>query len=100
MNELWMDHLRKKQIEPSTRFDLLGNRIALTASSDSGLNMDIAPRFDLAKLLVSGKLARAIRTTYPREYTENWHWKGWKSRHRYGPAWAESSSSTQSRETG
>ena len=57
-NEKWMNYLEeKKLIDPSSRFDLLGNRIALIAPADSDVKVKIAPDFDLAKILDDGKLA-------------------------------------------
>jgi len=55
----WMDYLAdKKLINPATRMDLLGNRMVLIAPADSTLGkVEIAPDFDLAKLLADGKLA-------------------------------------------
>jgi len=58
-NEKWMDYLQeKKMIDSGTRTNLLGNRIVLIAPADSKLGaVDIAPHFDLARLLADGKLA-------------------------------------------
>ncbi len=54
----WMNYLAKKgSIVPESRFDLLGNRIVLIAPSESTLKIDIGPKFPLAKLLGSGRLA-------------------------------------------
>lgn len=58
-DEPWMNYLEeRKLIEPGTRFDLLSNKLVLIAPSDSPINkVEIGPRFDLSKLLGSGKLA-------------------------------------------
>jgi len=58
-NEKWMDYLEgKRLIDPTTRFNLLGNRIVLIAPSDSKLNgVDITFNFRLAELLADGRLA-------------------------------------------
>jgi molybdate transport system substrate-binding protein len=54
----WMDYLEeRKLIIPSTRFDLLGNRLMLIAPSDSRATIEIRPNFDLAGLLGDGYLA-------------------------------------------
>ena len=56
----WMDYLdRRKLLQPGTRFDLLGNRIALVAGKDSTTKLDITPGFDLAGALGNGRLAMA-----------------------------------------
>ena len=58
-DEPWMTYLEeRKMIEPGSRFDLLGNKLVLIAPADSSINkVEIAPKFDLAKLLGNGKLA-------------------------------------------
>jgi molybdate transport system substrate-binding protein len=58
-DEKWMDYLAKeKLIDPSTRFNLLGNRLVLIAPADSKLvEVNISHNFDLAGLLAGGKLA-------------------------------------------
>jgi len=58
-NKKWMDYLEEKRlIDSATRFDLLSNRIVLIAPADSELSkVEIAPNFDLVKLLAGDKLA-------------------------------------------
>ena len=58
-DEPWMNYLEeRKLIEPGSRFNLLGNKLALIAPSGSSLNkVEIGPKMDLAKLLGEGKLA-------------------------------------------
>jgi molybdate transport system substrate-binding protein len=54
----WMDYLdERKLIIPSSRVDLLGNRIVLIAPADSRATIEIRPHFDLAGLLGDGHLA-------------------------------------------
>jgi molybdate transport system substrate-binding protein len=55
----WMDYaIGKKNINLSTRVDLLGNSIVLIAPKDSRIdNVTIAQGFDLAKLAGDGKIA-------------------------------------------
>lgn len=58
-NIKWMDYLEtKKMIAPSTRFDLLSNRIVLIAPKVSAINqIEIHPGLDLVKLLGDGRLS-------------------------------------------
>jgi molybdate transport system substrate-binding protein len=55
----WMDYLEKKQlIDPSSRIDLLGNKIVLIAPADSTIQqIDMDEHVDLAGLLGDGRLA-------------------------------------------
>jgi molybdate transport system substrate-binding protein len=55
----WMDYaVGKKNINESTRVNLLGNSIVLIAPKDSKIdNVTIGPGFDLAKLAGDGKIA-------------------------------------------
>jgi molybdate transport system substrate-binding protein len=55
----WMDYLQDKgAIVPSSRADLLGNRIVLIAPKDSSLsNLTVDSRLNLADLLGEGRLA-------------------------------------------
>ena len=55
----WMDYaVGKKDINESTRVNLLGNSIVLIAPKDSRIdNVTIAPGFDLAKLAGDGRIA-------------------------------------------
>jgi len=62
----WMNYLaEKKLIDVATRIDLLGNDLVLIAPKDSTASIDIAPPFDLAKLLGDGKLAMANTDSVP-----------------------------------
>jgi molybdate transport system substrate-binding protein len=58
-DEPWMNYLEeRKLIEPGSRFDLLSNKLVLIAPADSTINkVEIAPKFELIKLLGNGKLA-------------------------------------------
>lgn len=58
-DEKWMSYLQeRKLIDPSSRFDLLGNRLVLIAPSKSKVKeVAIGPGFDLAKLLGNERLA-------------------------------------------
>lgn len=55
----WMDYLEEKKMTvPSSRLDLLGNRIVLIAPADGNAKtVEIGPGFDLVKLLGNGRLA-------------------------------------------
>src|ERR1700716_2195871 len=55
----WMDYaIGKKNINESTRVNLLGNAIVLIAPKDSKIdNVDIGAGFDLAKLAGDGRIA-------------------------------------------
>jgi len=55
----WMDYaVRKRDINESTRVNLLGNSIVLIAPKDSRIdNVAIAPGFDLASLAGDGRIA-------------------------------------------
>jgi molybdate transport system substrate-binding protein len=55
----WMDYgLKNKLINPSTRVNLLGNRLVLIAPKDSKIGtVTLAPGFDLAKLVGDGRIA-------------------------------------------
>ena len=56
----WMNYLdQRKLLKPGTRFDLLGNRIALVAGKDFTKPIKIGPGFDLAGALGNGRLAMA-----------------------------------------
>lgn len=57
-NPKWMDFLQEKnQIEPETRFDILGNRIVLIAPVDSDIKITIAQGVGLAGIIGEDKLA-------------------------------------------
>lgn len=55
----WMDYLAgKKDINESTRINLLGNSLVLIAPKDSRIDhVEIGPGFDLARLAGDGKIA-------------------------------------------
>ncbi|OHC75796.1 MAG: molybdate ABC transporter substrate-binding protein [Rhodospirillales bacterium RIFCSPLOWO2_12_FULL_58_28] len=54
----WMDYLAaQKAIEPSSRLDLLANRLVLIAPADSAMTARIAPSFPLLPALAGGMLA-------------------------------------------
>ena len=62
----WMDYLEKHNlIKPASRFNLLRNRLALVASSDSKANVKIAPGFPLAATLGRERLAMADPQSVP-----------------------------------
>lgn len=57
-NESWMDHLAKNgAIEPSSRRELLANRLVLVAPADTAWSVTIGPGFPLAAALGNGRLA-------------------------------------------
>jgi len=54
----WMKYLSDKKLtNTDTEVKLLGNRIVLVAPKDAAVSAEIAPNFDLAKLLGEGRLA-------------------------------------------
>jgi len=62
----WMDYLdRKGMLRAGTRVDLLRNTLVLIAPSTSTAMLAIAPGFDLAGALGSGKLAMANPDSVP-----------------------------------
>lgn len=62
----WMKYLSEKKLtKPDTEVQLLGNRIVLVAPTDSTASTEIAPNFDLAKLVGDGKLAMANVDSVP-----------------------------------
>lgn len=62
----WMDYLQKNGgIAASSRKDLLGNRLVLIAASDARPAPSIAPGFDLAGALGTGRLAVADPASVP-----------------------------------
>jgi molybdate transport system substrate-binding protein len=62
----WMDYLAQRNlIRPSTRSNLLGNRIVLVAPASSTINVTIAPNFPLAQLLGDRRLAMADVASVP-----------------------------------
>ena len=65
-NTGWMDALESGgRIAPQSRFDLLRNRIVLAAHKGSGINLEIAPGFDLAAALGPARLAMALVDAVP-----------------------------------
>ncbi len=62
----WMEYLSERDLtKAETEVELLGNRIVLIASADSGTAAEIAPGFDLAGLLGDGHLAMANVESVP-----------------------------------
>jgi molybdate transport system substrate-binding protein len=62
----WMDYLQTRNlIQRDTRRDVLGNRLVLIAPADSKIDMKIAPRFPLAKVLGTGRLATGDPDSVP-----------------------------------
>ena len=62
----WMDYLGKRTlIQSSTRRDLLGNRLALVAPSDSDVQLKVRPGFPLAAALKGGRLATGDPDSVP-----------------------------------
>ena len=62
----WMDYLEKKNLlRAGTRFNLLGNRLVLIAPANEKTALAIAPRFQLAAALGSGRLAIADPDSVP-----------------------------------
>jgi molybdate transport system substrate-binding protein len=54
----WMDYLQARNlIQPSTRHDVLGNRLVLIAPLDSKIKLSIEPHFALVAALGKGRLA-------------------------------------------
>ncbi len=62
----WVDYLQgHKLLKPGTRRDVVTNRLVLIAPLDSHLQVKIAPRFNLAGALGSGKLATGDPDSVP-----------------------------------
>ncbi len=62
----WMAYLSDKNlVKKDTETQLLGNNIVLVAPADSAAATEIAPNFDLAKLLGDGRLAMANVDSVP-----------------------------------
>jgi molybdate transport system substrate-binding protein len=62
----WMDYLAQRGLlRAGTRRDLLGNQLVLIAPADSSVHIKIAPGFDLAGLLGSGRLATGDPDSVP-----------------------------------
>ena len=65
-DERWMDYLQQRGLlRAGSRRDLVGNSLVLIAPADSPLRVAVAPGFDLAKLLGSGRLAVADPDSVP-----------------------------------
>lgn len=65
-NLKWMDYLEKQHLlAPGSRQDLLGNRLVLIAPAGSRVHLAIAPHFDLARALGTGRLAIGEPDTVP-----------------------------------
>jgi molybdate transport system substrate-binding protein len=62
----WMDYLQSRgHIDARTRRDLVRNRLVLIAPADSGIDLRIAPGFDLAGALGRRRLATGDPDTVP-----------------------------------
>jgi len=62
----WMDYLQKRGlIQPGTRRNLLGSHLVLIAPADSKISLRIAPHFNIAGALGSGRLALADPDSVP-----------------------------------
>ena len=62
----WMDYLDARHLlKARSRIDLLGNRLVLIAPKASGVSLTIAPGFDLAHALGTGRLAMADTKAVP-----------------------------------
>ena len=63
----WMDYsAQKKTIKDDTRVNLLGNKLVLIAPKDSRIDkVDIAPGFDLARLIGDGRITTGEVTSVP-----------------------------------
>jgi molybdate transport system substrate-binding protein len=62
----WMDYLQMRNlIQRDTRHDVLGNRLVLIAPADSKIELKIALRFPLAKVLGTGRLATGDPDSVP-----------------------------------
>jgi molybdate transport system substrate-binding protein len=62
----WMDYLAQRNfVKPSTRKNLLGNKLVLVAPSAAAVQVKIQPGFPLAKLLAGGKLAMGDTAAVP-----------------------------------
>lgn len=59
-DQAWMDYLADRNlIDPNSRFNLLGNRLALIASKNARITVTVESGFPLAALLGEGRLAIA-----------------------------------------
>lgn len=65
-NSAWMDVLQQDGlIDPGSRIDLLSNRLVLISEASADPQLSIAPGFDLAGALRSGRLAMALVDAVP-----------------------------------
>ena len=62
----WMNYVQKRNlIQPTSRRNLLGNRLVLVAPAGSGVKIDIKPGFDLVGMLKGERLAMADPASVP-----------------------------------
>jgi molybdate transport system substrate-binding protein len=62
----WMDYLQARNlIDPSSRRNVVGNRLVLISPADSTVSIKITPHFALAKLLGDGRLATGNPDSVP-----------------------------------
>jgi molybdate transport system substrate-binding protein len=62
----WVDYVDQRHLlKPGTRHDVVANRLVLIAPADSTLRLKIAPNFNLAGALGSGKLATGDPDSVP-----------------------------------
>ena len=65
-DQQWMDYLQQRGlIQPTTRHDLAGNRLALVAPADSAVQLQIRPGFALRSALKDGRLATGDTMSVP-----------------------------------
>ena len=65
-DQQWMDYLQQRGlIQPTTRHDLAGNRLALVAPADSVVQLRIQPGFSLRSALKDGRLATGDPDSVP-----------------------------------
>jgi len=65
-DEQWMDYLQARNlIDPSSRRNLLGNRLVLIAPADSPVTLRIAPHFGLLAALGGGRLSTGDPDSVP-----------------------------------
>ncbi|AVL51900.1 molybdate ABC transporter substrate-binding protein [Roseobacter denitrificans] len=62
----WMDHLEhNNRIEPTTRFDLVGNRLVLIGPAAQTAAFEISANTNLLHMLAGGRLAMALTDAVP-----------------------------------
>lgn len=65
-DEQWMDYVASKRlVKPNTRVSFLFNNLVIVAPAQSRLRLTIAPRFPLARVLGTGRLAMADPDAVP-----------------------------------